>query len=261
MRIFLRLYAVGCVLIFLVSCQAKVRSALPEAIPEMLPLHILFSQLEARQSGIRNIKASIRTKISGHFLNQSFRQDLFLRGNEAIRLETYNLFRQILGVLIYNGDKTLMYVPAKNRIIHGDAVWNTMHQITGSTLDFRKYLSVFSGGIPRLSYLRAKSSQWNVDQTAYWVEAVDQETGEQMKIEIDAYTQLPKSILLIQDAQEVYKVCWRDYRKVDQWDFAHKVVIEFKAKNEVVTVRYSDLFINQRFTPDAFEFLPKLKNK
>ena len=257
MRIILHRCAVGCVLIFFISCQTKIPSIPPVAKPAMLPLPALFSQLEARQSGIRDIKAFIRTKISGGRLNQTFRQALFVKGNETIRVETYNLFRQALGVLIYNGGKTLMYDPRKNQIIHGEEVWDMMRQVMGSHFDFRKYISIFSGGIPRFSHLRARVSKWNADQTVYQVETVDQETGDQVNIEIDAYTLLPKSVFLLRGTQEIYRVYWDDYRKVDQWDFAHKVIIELKAKNEVVTVKYSDLFINQKFAPDTFEFLPK----
>ena len=141
-----------------------------------------------------------------------------------------------------------------------EEVWNIMRRIMGNQLDFRKYISIFSGGIPRFSHLQAKVSKWSVDQTVYQVETVDQETGEQVNIEIDAYTQLPKSVLLTRGAKEIYRVYWDDYRKVDQWDFAHKIVIEFKAKNEVVTIKFSDLFINQGFAPNAFEFELELLN-
>lgn len=260
MRIFLCQYAVGCVLVFVVSCQTKVVSIPPEVQPRMLPLPAVFSQLEARQSGIRDVKAFVRTKISGNRLNQTFRQALFIKGKETIRMETYNLFRQVLGVLIYDGGKTLMYDSKENRVIHGEEVWNIMRRIMGNYLDLRKYISIFSGGIPRFSHLQAKVSKWNTDQTAYQIEAVDQETGDQVNIEIDAYTQLPKSVLLIRGTEEIYRIYWDDYRKVDQWDFAHKIVIEFKAKNEVVTVKYLDLFINKGFTPDAFEFESELVN-
>ena len=260
MRIFLRRYAVGCMLIFVVSCQTKIAYIPPEAKPEILPLPALFLQLEARQSGIRDVKAFVRTKISGDRLNQTFRQALFVKGNKMIRVETYNLFHQVLGVLVYDGEKTLMYDPRENRVVHGEEVWNIMRRITRSKLDFRKYISVFSGGIPRFSHLKAQISKWNADQTAYHVETVDQETGERVNIEIDAYTQLPKSVLLTRGTQEIYRVYWDDYRKVDRWDFAHKLVIEFKDKNEAVTVEYSDLFINQGFAPDAFEFASELVN-
>ncbi len=257
MRIFLRRYALGCVLILFVSCQTKITSIPSVAKAVMLPLPALFSKLEARQSSIRNIKAFVRTKISRRHFNQTFHQALFVRGSETIRVETYNFFRQVLGVLIYNGGKASMYDPRENRVVYGEEGWDIMRRIMGNHFDLRKYISVFFGKIPRFSHLQAKVSKWNADQTVYQVEAVDRETGEQVNIEIDAYTQLPKSVLLIRGTQEIYRVFWDDYRKVDQWDFAHKVIIELKAKNEVVTVKYSDLFINQKFAPDSFEFLPK----
>lgn len=261
MRISLRLYAIGCVLIFfVVSCQPKVVSVSQSAKPEMPPLPLLFSQLEARQSGIHDVKSFVRTKISGERLNQSFRQALFVRGSEAIRLDTYNLFRQVLGVLIYEGGKTLMYDPGENRVVYGEKVWDIMHRVMGIHIDFREYIRVFSGGIPRLSHLQPKVVKWNADQTVYKVETIDRETGEQVNIEIDAHTLLLKSMTLIRGIREIYRVSWDDYRKVDQWDFAHKVLIELKDRNEVIAVKYSDPVINQGFAPDAFQLAPDLVN-
>ena len=111
MRISLRRYVVGCLLVFIVSCQPKVLPVLTEAKPEMKSLTSLFSELEARKLAIRDVKAFLRTKISGENLNQSFRQTLLVKGDEAMRVDTYSLFRQVLGVLIYEGEKTLMYDP------------------------------------------------------------------------------------------------------------------------------------------------------
>ena len=260
MRLFLRWYAVGFVLVFFVSCQSKVASIPSEARLEMPSLSTLFFQLEERQTSIRDVKAFVRTKISGRRLNRTFRQALLVRGNETIRVDTYNLFHQVIGVLICDREKTLMYDPRGNRIVFGEEAWDIMRQVVGTHIDFREYISVFSGGIPRFSHLHAKVSKWNADQTIYQVETVDSETGEQVNIEIDAHTLMPRSVLLIRGTQEIYRVYWNDYRKVDKWDFAHEIVIEFKAENETVTLKYSDLFINQGFDPDVFEFVSEWMN-
>ena len=136
MRIPLRRYVVGCLLVFIVSCQPKVLPVSTEAKPEMKSLSSLFSELEARKSAIRDVKAFVRTKISGENLNQSFRQTLLVKGDEAMRVDTYSLFRQVLGVLIYEGGKTMMYDPRENRVISGEAVWESMHRVLGTYIDF-----------------------------------------------------------------------------------------------------------------------------
>jgi hypothetical protein len=259
-RISRHLYAIGFVLIFVVSCQPKIVSVSPEAKPEMPSLPALFSLLEVRQSGIHDVKDFVRTKISGERLNHSFRQALLVKGNEAIRVDTYNLFRQVLGVLIYEGGKTLMYDPGENRVVYGQEVWDIMHRVMGTHIDFREYISVFSGGIPRFSYLQAKVATWNADQTIYRIETIDRETGEQVDIEIDAYTLLPKSVTRIRGTREIYKAHWDDYQKVGQWDFAHKILIELTDRNETVSVKYSDPVINQGLAPDAFQFASDIVN-
>ncbi len=259
-RTFRHLCVIAYVLIFIVSCQSK-RVSIPSQVkPEMPSLTELVSQLEARQSAIHDVKAFVRTKITGKRLNQSFRQALLVRGNEAIRVDTYNLFRQVLGVLIYEDGKTLMYDPGANRVVYGQEVWDIMRRVMGTHIDFTEYISVFSGGIPRFFYLQARDAQWNTDQTVYRIETIDGETGEQVDIEIDAYTLLPKSVTRLRGIQEIYKVGWDDYRKVGQLNFAHKILIELKDRDEAVSVKYSDPVINQGMAPDAFQLSPEIMN-
>ena len=260
MRIPLRRYVVGCLLVFIVSCQPKVLPVSTEAKPEMKSLSSLFSGLEGRKSAIRDVKAFVRTKISGENLNQSFRQTLLVKGDEAMRVDTYSLFRQVLGVLIYEGEKTLMYDPRENRVISGEAVWESMHRVLGTYIDFGDYISVFSGGIPHLSHLQTKVAKWNSDQTVLQIETINKKTGERVDIGIDAYTLLPKSLLLIRGTREIYRVYWDDYKKVDELDFAHKVVIEIKSKNQSIVVSYSDVMINQGISLDAFDLALGLMN-
>ena len=262
MQKFLHLRSLGFTLLFfIVSFQTQTIPVIPNVKPEMPSLPSLFSQLKARQSSIRDIKSFLNTKVSGEYINYSFRQALLVRGEEAIRVDTYNLFRQVLGVLIYEGGKTLMYYPRSNRVVYEEKIRDTMRQVMGTHIDLREYISVFSGGIPRLPYLQARAAEWNSDQTIYRIEAVDQETGEQVDIDIDAYTMLPKSMSLTRGVKEIYRVYWDDYQNVDQWNFAHKVTIEHEGKNDAVIMEYIDPAINQGIDPSAFQLAPALKNR
>jgi len=259
MQISLHRYVVGC-LLFIISCQPKILPVPTEAKPEIKSLSSLFSELEARKSAIRDVKAFVRTKISGENLNQSFRQTLLVKGDEAMRVDTYSLFRQVLGVLIYKGEKTLMYDPRENRVISGEAVWESMHRVLGTYIDFGDYISVFSGGIPHLSHLQTKIAKWNSDQTVLQIETINQKTGERVDIGVDAYTLLPKSLFLTRGTREIYRVYWDDYKKVDELDFPHKVVIEIKSKKQSIVVSYSDVMINQGISLDAFELALGLRH-
>jgi outer membrane lipoprotein-sorting protein len=253
-------YVVGYLVVSIISCQPKALPLYKAAKPEIKSLSSLFSELEARQTAIEDIKAFVRTKISGKKMNQTFRQTLLIKGNEAMRVDTYSLFRQVVGVLIYKGEKSLMYDPIKNRVIFEEEVKESMSRILGFYLDFGDYISVFSGGIPNLYGLQIKVAKWNSDQTVLKIETINKKTGERVDIGIDAYTLLPISLTILQGAQEIYKVYWGDYRKVDKLDFAHKVKIEFKSKKKSIIVRYSDVVINQGIPFGAFELASGLMN-
>ena len=260
MPIFLRRHVVGCLMVFLVSCQYKVLPLPIGAKPEIQSFSSLFSDLKARKSSIKDVKALVRTKVSGEGFNQSFRQIILVKGNKAMRVDTYNLFRQVLGVVIYEGEKTLMYDPRENRVIYGEEVWENMLRLLGTYIDFGDYISLFLGGIPGLSHLEMKAAKWNSDQTVVQIETTNQISGERVDIGIDAYTQLPKSLILIRGGREIYRVYWYDYKKTDNFEFAHKIEIKIKYKKQSFVVRYSEVMINQGIPLNAFDLAPELMN-
>jgi len=258
--IFLRRHVVGCLMVFLVSCQYKVLPLPTKSKPEIRSFSSLFLDLKARKSSIKDLKALVRTKVSGAGVNQSFRQTLLVKGNEAMRIDTYNLFSQVLGVLIYEDKKTLMYDPRQNRLIYGKEVWENMRRVLGTYIDFGDYISLFLGGIPDLSHLSMKAAKWSNDNTVVQIETINQITGEQVDIVIDAYTQLPKSLVLTRGGREIYRVYWYDYKKIGKFDFAHKIEIRINLKKQSFMVRYSEVMINQGIPSDAFDLESELMN-
>jgi outer membrane lipoprotein-sorting protein len=258
MRISLYQFVVGCLLVFVVSCQTKAIPDLIDTNRTIPSITYIFSKLEARQSAIHDIKAFIRTNISGENFNQSFRQAILIKGHDALRVDTYNLFRQVLGSLIYEGGETLMYDPREKKIILGEEVRENIRLILGTYLDFRQYIVVFSGGIPNIVHLQVKIAKLNRDKTIYQIEMVNKKTGEKIDIKVDTGTLLLKSMILTRDDQEVYRVNWSNYKKVDSLSFAHKV--EIKSKKKTVLLKYSDVMINQGIASDAFSFAAELMN-
>ena len=258
MRISLYQFVVGCLLVFVVSCQPKIIPDLIDTNRAIPSAPYILSKLKARQSTIHDIKAFIRTNISGESFNQSFRQALLIKGHDALRVDTYSLFRQVLGSLIYKGGETLMYDPREKKIIIGEEVRETMRRVLGTYIDFRQYIVVFSGGVPNIAHLQVKIVRLNSDKKVYQIEMINKTTGEKIDIKVDANTLLLKSLLLIRDDREVYRVYWSDYKKVESLSFAHKVVI--KSRKKTVLLKYSDVMINQGIASDAFSFAAELMN-
>jgi outer membrane lipoprotein-sorting protein len=258
MRTSLYQFVVGCLLIFVISCQAKIIPDLIDTNHEIPSEAYIFSKLEARQSEIQDIKAFIRTNISGENFNQFFRQAILIKGHDALRVDTYNLFRQVLGSLIYEGGETLMYDPREKKIMLGEEVRENMRRVLGTYIDFRKYIIVFLGGVPNIAHLQVKIVRFNSDKTGYQIKMINKKTGEKIDIMVETNTLLLKSLILTRDDQEVYRVYWSDYKKVESLSFAHKVVI--KAKKKTVLLKYSDVMINQGIASDAFRFSAELMN-
>jgi outer membrane lipoprotein-sorting protein len=258
MRISLYQFVVGCLLVFVVSCQPRIIPDLIDTNRAIPSTSYILSKLEARQSAIHDIKAFIRTNISGENFNQSFRQAILIKGHDALRVDTYNLFRQVLGSLIYEGGKTLMYDPREKKIILGEEVRENMRRVLGTYIDFRQYIILFSGGIPNIVHLQVKIAMLNSDKTVYQIVMINKKTREKIDIKVDANTLLLKSLILTRDDQETYRVYWSDYKKVESFSFAHKVVI--KSKKKTVLLKYSDVMINQGVASNALSFAPELMN-
>ena len=260
MLIFLRWFALGYVLMHIISCQTQIVT-IPKFVDQGAPTpSFMLSELDKRQSSIRDLRAFLHTRLTGNGVNQTFRQGLLVGENETMRLETYNLFRQVINILVYRNGKALIYDPRENIVVQGKEARKVMRRLMGNHFDFKKYIKLFFGIIPRLSYLQPTASKISNDQMIYQVKAIDLETNEKVSIEIDAYTLLPKSAIFTEGTQEKYRMYWDDYQKVNKLEFAHKVEIKFVDKNEVVTVKYSDLSINQGVTPSDFNIFPQTTN-
>lgn len=120
-----------------------------------------------RAGQIKNIKSFTRTTFLGPKLKQGFRQTLLIQDNRSIRVDTYGLFGQALGVFTHHDGRTVFFDPAKGRVYIGGEVESLMEKMLGTHVDFYEHLRIFVGHIPRLELLEILDSRLNSDRTRY----------------------------------------------------------------------------------------------
>lgn len=236
-------------LVLLAFCLIAACQTFPGGKPETITTEILRDRLLARQNGVKELKSFVRTTVEGK-RRVTFNQVLLVQAGSSIRMDTLNMFGQTLGVFIHSPARTLLYEPARNRAIEGEAVWNAMERTVGMRIDFRRYAGVFLGGIPHLDELTIDRARLSADKKRYEIETTHAASGEHLNIEVDAYTLLPL-ILRRQDGE--YVVRWEEYKKIGDRDFPHRLVIRFPARRETVTLEYSNPSINGGLPADAFD--------
>lgn len=239
-----------CASVFLSSCQTKVEPISATRGFEPLPPDLIFQSLAHRQADIRSLKAFVRTSVRGPDLKQSFKQVLLLEGNRAIRLDTYGLFGQALGVFIHNGQGTIIYDVESGRTIHGPKVWDALERMLGIRVDFTRYIEVFSGNIPHLENLKFTDAPLNADKTRY--QLTSQDHGTQVDLEVNTSNLLPARMVRHISGQRSVEVRWEDYRKVGDRDFPHQIELMLPGR-QTISMVYKETALNTNIAANAFD--------
>ena len=213
-----------------------------------------------RAEKIKNLKSFTRASFLGPKVKQSFRQVLLIEGFESIRVDTYGLFGQALGVFTHHEGRTAFFDPAKGRIYSGAEVVSLMERMLGTQVDFREHLRIFVGHIPRLELLEILESRLNSDRTRYILQLTDVQRGGSVTLQFSALTLLPLEMTRELGGRSVYSVQWQDYAKVEGHDFPHLITLSFPEKQETLRVKYKNPIINQGLPTDTFQ-LPSQESR
>lgn len=215
-----------------------------------------------RAGQIKNIKSFTRTTFLGPKLKQGFRQTLLIQDNRSIRVDTYGLFGQALGVFTHHDGRTVFFDPAKGRVYIGGEVESLMEKMLGTHVDFYEHLRIFVGHIPRLELLEILDSRLNSDRTRYILRLTDILRGGSVTLHFSALTLLPLEMIRELGGRSVYSVQWQEYAKVGDHDFPHLVTLSFPEKQETIRVKFKNPIINQGLPVDTFQPpLPSLESR
>jgi hypothetical protein len=240
------------------GCQPRVEPVAPHFLKDSITTGYILKRQVDRAGQLKDIKAFTRTSFLGPKLKQSFRQSLLIQNNLSIRVDTYGLFGQVLGVFTHHEGRTVFFDPVKGRVYSGVEVRALMEKMLGTQVDFREHLRIFVGHIPRLELLRILDSRLNSDRTQYILHLTDIQRGGSVTLQFSALTLLPLEMTRELAGHSVYKVQWEEYQKVGDYDFPHRVTLSFPEKQEIIRVKYKNPIINKGLPEDTFRFMEPL---
>ena len=242
------------------GCQPRVEQVAPHFFKDSVTTGYILKRQVDRAEKIKNFKSFTRTTFLGPKLKQSFRQSLLIQDNESIRIDTYGLFGQVLGVFTLHENRTVFFDPAKGRVYSEAEVESLMDKMLGTQVDFHEHLKIFVGDIPRLELLEILESRLNSDQTRYILQLKDVQRGGSVTLQFSAMTLLPFEMTRELGGRSVYSVQWQEYAKVEGHDFPHLITLSFPEKHETIRVKYKKPIINHGLPADAFQ-LPALESR
>lgn len=223
--------------------------------------YVLKRQID-RAEKVKNLKSFTRTSFLGPKRKHSFRQSILIQDSQSIRVDTYGLFGQALGVFTHHEGKTVFFDPANGRVYSGAEVESLMKRMLGTQVDFHEHLRIFVGHIPRLELLKVLESRLNSDRTRYILRLTDIQRGGVVILQFSAKTLLPLKMTRELGGRSVYSVTWEEYAKVGDYDFPHLVTLSFPEKEETIRVKYKTPVINQGLPADTFQLpLPSTKSR
>ena len=243
-------------LCFLVSVLTACETLPPpkpvEPPAQFLTLEEISQQLMAQQEGVRNVKSLVKSAIKTREKNHNLKQVILIDGETSLRLDTLSLFNQPVGVLISDPTQILLYDPKSNKLYRNREVWDIMIRTFGTVFDFREYISVFSGKIPRLASLTLKDVRWDSKTGNYHVAAVDAERNDSLEIEVDTQTLLPVRLVKWENGKQAYAVRWENYQKVEGHLFPHTITVQRPLSGDELAMKFNNPLINQGVPKDAF---------
>jgi hypothetical protein len=237
------------------GCQPRVEPVAPHFLKDSITTGYVLKRQKDRAGKIKNLKSFTRTSFLSQKLKQTFRQTLAIQGSQSIRVDTFGLFGQSMGVFTHHRNKTVFFNPANGKSYTGSEVEHLMEKMMGTRLDFREHLRIFIGHIPRLEFLKTLNSRLNSDRTQYILQLTDVQRGGSVIIKFSAITLLPLEMARKLGRRIVYLVAWQDYAKIGEHDFAHLVTLSFPEKQETIRIKYKKPVINQGLSPDTFQFI------
>ena len=237
----------------LTACETLPPPKPVEPPEQFLALEEISQRLTTRQEGIRNVKSMVKSAVKTQENNHNLKQVLLIDGESSLRLDTLNLFSQPVGVLISDQTQILLYDAKSNKLYRDREVWDIMIRMFGTVFDFREYISVFSGKIPRLASLDLNDVRWNSKTGNYRISAVDSVRHNRLEIDVDPETILPVRFVKWKGEERDYVVHWEDYQKAEgQW-FPHAITIQRPQAGDELVMRFNNPLINQGVPEDAFQ--------
>jgi len=236
----------------LTACQTLPPPRPVEPPAQLLTLNEISRQLTARQEGIHNVKSMVKSAVKAGEKNHNLKQVLLIDGDTSLRLDTLSLFGQPVGVLISDPTQILLYDPKSNKLYRNREVWDIMIRTFGTVFDFREYISVFSGKIPRLASLTLKDVRWDSKTGNYHITAVDPERNNPLEIEVDTQTILPVRLVKWENGKQVYTVRWENYQNAEGHLFPHTITVQRPLIDDEVAMKFNNPLINQGVPKDAF---------
>ena len=260
----MRTYLVLLPIVFLIDgCETNPEKIPPHFSKDIISSDYIFNRLQVRAKNIYNVKSFARTTFIDKEKKQSLRQTLIIQGNSSIRVDTYGMFGQALGVFISTAGKMQFLDPAKGRVYSGADVKKLLRKLVGTQIDFKEHLQIFVGHIPNFEYLKVKESRLNSDKSKYIFHATDIKNGGEIRLVIDSLTLLPLEMTRFESGKKRYYVQWEDYEKKGSIDWPHLITLKFSERQEILKIKYKNPILNGNISPDIFQLIaePSAKNK
>ena len=116
------IFAFYFIFFFLGACQNSFEKMPPHFSKETISSAYIFNRIQNRANKIYSVKSFARTTFIGKEVKQSFRQTLVMQGNRSIRVDTYGLFGQAMGVFIRTSGNMQFLEPSKGEVFLGQTL-------------------------------------------------------------------------------------------------------------------------------------------
>lgn len=239
-----------CLLVALPALSGCLRR--PVAVPPPVkPVEELAGYLAAAAERFQSLRGEARLRLESGEQNLSVTQVLLVQRPGSLRSETLNPlgFGSSLMVVAADGERLAVSIPTQGAFYQGESSPANLARFTQLPLRLEDLVGILLSDVPRFPFTHA------VATVADGRDRLDlsSEGGVRQLFSFDSAGRLVEAALLIEDETRL-RIAYGEFGAVDA--FPRTMTLTMPPRKVEVTLRFTDVTVNQLIPPEKFKLSP-----
>ena len=220
-----------------------------------LPADRLIKKLEANRRKIKTFEGSGIMNVESPQLSAKANFEVTLIKPDTIKLSVFGPFGIDLAHALVTKNDFKFYDVIRNDLYTGNVRMEILKNIFKVDLTFDDLLDAFSGSVNLTSNLRRTPDDFSANEDSYTLNYIDNRSNKSSVYEISVDEFAITNYRLIKDSSDViFEGNYSDFRKFENVPVPFFSKVEYKEKNQSVTIEYRNIKVNKEITDLTFDY-------
>ncbi len=227
----------------------------PTVEEKELPADRLIKKLEANRRKIKTFEGSGVMNVESPQLSAKANFEVILIKPDTIKLSVFGPFGIDLAHALVTKNDFKFYDVIRNDLYTGDVKMEILRNIFKVDLSFDDLLDAFSGSVNLTSNLRREPDNFVINDDSYTLNYLDNRSKKKSIYEISIDEFAITNYKLVKDTTDViFEGNYSDFRSFENVPVPFFSRVEYKEKDQSVTIEYRNIVVNKEITDVSFEY-------